>query len=116
MKRLAIVALLLLSGCSALGSMAVDTITGSASNGIEATAQVGKENTKSLVAAKVDTSKSIDIDDIQGNATIGSGNSVTNDATTMIGLVLSGMFFPMLLIFYMLPSPKWIKRRHDEDT
>lgn len=120
MKMKAITAILpaiLLIGCTALTGLATDAVLGSASKGgIEATAQVGKENNKGLVNTKVDTSKKVKIEEVAGDANIGSGNTITNDARTMIGLVLAGMFFPCLLLFYLLPTPRWIARRFNEDT
>ena len=108
----------LLTGCSALTGVATDAalgaVTGSATKGMDVTAQVGKENNKGMLNAKIDTSSSVDIDDVQGNANIKSGNTITNDAKTMIGLVLAGMFLPMLLIFYMMPTPRWLDRRYNE--
>lgn len=108
------ITLFLLVGCSAIGSLATDALLGSASDGMDVTAQVGKENNKGLVNTKVDTSKEVDVGDVQGDALVDSGNSVTNSGITMIGLVLAGMLPPLLLLFYMMPSPRWLQRRHHE--
>lgn len=109
-------ATLILSGCSALTSVATDALLGTSTKGMEVTAQVGKTNNKGLVATSVDTSKEVDVGDVQGNALVDSGNSVTNSGKTMIGLVLAGMLPPLLLIFYMMPSPRWLQRRYKDDT
>lgn len=107
-------AALFLSGCSALTSMATDAVLGTSTKGMELTAQVGKTNNKGLVATSVDTSKEVDVGSVQGDALVDSGNSVTNSGITMIGLVLAGMLPPLLLLFYMMPSPRWLQRRHRE--
>lgn len=114
-----LILLLFLSGCSTLAGIAANAF--SKPEGITATAQVGKENTTSsvdgLVSTSISSGKTIRIEDAQGSA-IDSGNSkevtITNDAKTMIGLVLAGMFFPMLLIFYILPAPRWLHRRYKD--
>lgn len=113
----ALAALLVLAfpfGCSTLTSVATDAVLGSATKGMEATAQVGKSNSKGLVAATTDISNDTTFDEVAGNALVDSGNTVTNDAKTMIGMVLAGMFLPMLLVFYLMPTPRWIRRRHSE--
>ncbi len=100
-------------GCSTLGDLAKDAVLGSADKGTEVTAQVGKENNKGL-NAKLDQSQEIAIDKVEGSATIGSGNITNVDATTMIGLVLAGMLPPCLLLFWLLPVPRWFARRQRE--
>lgn len=113
-KVILAVAFSTLIGCSALTGMATDAILGG-SYAPDITAQVGKTNSKGLVNSNIDTSKDLDIDEVKGDAVIDSGNSksVENDGWTMIGLVLAGMAFPMLLLFYMLPSPRWLNRRYN---
>ncbi len=101
-------------GCSTISDMAVDAITDN-DKGIEATAQVGKENTKAALAGKVDASNKVEVEEVKGDAHIGSGNTVTNKTSTMIGLVLAGMLPPMVLLFYLLPSPRWLQRRYRDD-
>jgi hypothetical protein len=115
MKKVAVVTLFsTLLGCSALTGMATDAILGSSTDGMEVTAQVGKNNNKGMVATSVDTSQDIDIDEVKGNATIGSGNTYKNSSLGMIGLVLAGMLPPMLLLFYLLPNPRWLARRYKD--
>ena len=114
MKILTLLLLLTLGGCSAMSGLALDTITSGSKDGIEATAQVGKENNKGLVNAKLDNSSNTQADDVTGDMNVGSGN--TNEALPMIGLVLSGLLPPLLLIFYFLPTPRWVARRHKEDV
>ena len=97
-----------------MSGLALDTITSGSKDGIEATAQVGKENSKGLVNAKLDNSANTEADDVTGDMNVGSGN--TNEALPMIGLVLSGLLPPLLLIFYFLPTPRWVARRHKEDV
>ncbi len=94
--------------------LATDAVLGSTTKGMDITAQVGKENNKGMVNAKMDLTEQVDIDDVQGNANIKSGNTTTNEPYTMIGLVLAGMFFPMLLVFYLIPTPRWLDKRHKE--
>ncbi len=106
-------AVLVISGCSGMTGVIKDAVLPSADKGIEATVQVGKENNKGLVNAKLDASKSVDVGEVTGNANIGSGNTVTNDAKTMIGLVLAGMLLPMLLLFWIMPTPQWLQRRYN---
>lgn len=119
MRKLIMVALLAttLSGCSALGSMAADKLLGS-SDGIEATAQVGKENQKGLINTKLDTSKSteVDIDSVAGDSNVNSGNhkQVTNQGTDMFLMVMAGALVPLLLLLYFIPSPRWLAKRHAE--
>ena len=114
MKILTLLLLLTLGGCSAMSGLALDTITSGSKDGIEATAQVGKENSKGLVNAKLDTSSNTEAGDVTGDMNVGSGN--TNEALPMIGLVLSDLLPPLLLIFYFLPTPRWVARRHKEDV
>ena len=116
MKILTLLLLLTLGGCSAMSGLALDTITSGSKDGIEATAQVGKENSKGLVNAKLDTSANTEADDVTGDMNVGSGNTTNNEALPMIGLVLSGLLPPLLLIFYFLPTPRWVARRHKEDV
>lgn len=111
-KSITILSFSVLLGCSTLTGIATDAVLGSSTKGMEVTAQVGKTNNKGLVNTSVDTSQDVDIDDVQGDATIGSGNSYTNSSLGMIGLVLAGMSPPMLLLFYLLPNPKWLSRRY----
>ncbi len=106
-------AVLVISGCSGMTGVIKDAVLPSADKGIEATVQMGKENNKGLVNAKLDASKSVDVGEVTGNANIGSGNTVTNDAKTMIGLVLAGMLLPMLLLFWIMPTPQWLQRRYN---
>ena len=103
-----------LLGCSALTGIATDAVVGSSTKGMEVTAQVGKTNNKGLVTTSVDSSKDLDIDEVKGDAHIGSGNTYKNSSLGMIGLVLAGMLPPMLLLFYLLPNPKWLTRRYKE--
>ncbi|CAM0027221.1 Rz-like spanin [Vibrio phage D530] len=118
MKKIyAMLCIFLLAGCSSMGSLATDALVGSVlptKDGVELTAQVGKENQKGLVTTKVDTSKEVDVGDIKGDAVVDTSSTVTNEAKTMIGLVLAGMLPPLLLLFYLLPAPRWLQRRHYE--
>jgi len=117
-KAILAVAFSALLGCSALTGIATDAVLGSSTKGMEVTAQVGKENNKGLVNTKVETGKKLEVDvgDVAGDAVVDSGNSksVENDGWTMIGLVLAGMAFPMLLLFYMMPSPRWLNKRYKD--
>ena len=116
-KVIIAVAFSALVGCSMLADVAKDKLLGS-SNGTELTAQVGKENNKGLVNTKVATSQEVEVGDVQGDSNVGSGNTknIENDTLTMIGLVLAGMLPPMLLLFYLMPSPRWISRRYKEQV
>lgn len=107
-------AILSLGGCAGLSGVATDMALGALSpdtQGIELTAQVGKENNKGLINTKVEFADDIEIDEVKRDANINSGNVVNNKASGMIGLVLAGMIPPLLLLFYFLPTPMWLQRR-----
>ena len=104
MKLLLIIPVISLLGCSTLGGMALKAV--SPSQGIEATAQVGTENNKGAVVAKLDLSKSREVGDIEGSATIDSGNIFNYNAPfkyTILAVLMAWCVrtpFGMFMDFY----------------
>lgn len=119
-KALAIAILSLhLTSCTALTSLATNAVMGEKGGlQVDAGVQLGKENTKitnkGLASASLSQKEEVDIGDVTGNALVGSGNTITNKTSTMIGLVLAGMLPPLVLLFYFLPSPRWLSRRYSD--
>lgn len=100
---------LLITGCSTLGGMALKAV--SPSQGIDATAQVGEENNKGAVVAKLDLSKGREVGDIEGSATIDSGNIFNYNAPFKYTILAVLMAWCVRTPFGMLTDFYRVRRR-----
>lgn len=104
---LSLILFLLLSGCSSMTGVIKDAVLPSADKGIDVTAQVGKENTRALIANK--NEDGVRIKEVAGNSTVTTVSTGVKSSTILAVLIPFLAFF-LLLVAYILPQPKWLGR------